>query len=269
MDEFALWRLTAQNDSTLHLRRGFLPFVLFMASGKGLKGLVMGNERSIDWRSAIRAGVYPVAFTAKMAGLPASTVTSWFRKTGGGRLPPAILTPFDEMDGPLLVPFLGLVEARFVAHFRMHGLSLQTIRKVAGKLRADYHFDHPFAKGRFRTDGKNVMMEFAADDGERRLLDIMTDELAFPSVVEPSLFDTVVYIEDVAATLHPLGEFPRVVIDPRFAFGRPVVENGHVPTETLAAAFLAEGNVEAVADWHGTDVESVTQAIGFEQRIAA
>jgi hypothetical protein len=113
------------------------------------------------------------------------------------------------------------------------------------------------------------MLEEAADDGERRLLDIMTDEWAFPNVVEPSLFKSVVYVDDLAVRMHPFPEFPNVVIDPRFALGRPVVEPGFVPTATLAAAYLAEGSVNAVAEWYGTRPAAVTQAVGFEQRLAA
>lgn len=112
-------------------------------------------------------------------------------------------------------------------------------------------------------------MEEAVSDEERRLIHIMTDQLAFPSAVEPSLFDTVVYVDDTAARLNPFDEFPNVIVDPRFALGRPVVEPGYVPTETLAAAFLAEGDLEEVAVTYGTESKSVTQAVAFEQRLAA
>ena len=60
-----------------------------------------------------------------------------------------------------------------------------------------------------------------------------------------------------------------MIIDPRFALGRPVVEPGYIPTDTLASAFLAEGNITEIADWYGTDTASVTQAVAFEQRLAA
>jgi len=204
-----------------------------------------------------------------LTGITNARVASWFRTRKGSALAPAIETPFPPVAGQILMPFLALVEARFVAHFRRHGLSLQTIRKAAQKLRVDQGISHPFAtQRRFRTDGKRVLMEEAADDGERRLLDIMTDEFGFPEVIEPSLFDTVVYVDDLAARMKFDG-FPNIIVDPRLAFGRPVVEVGHVPTETLAAAFLAEGDVNAVADWYKTDAASVTQALAFEQRLAA
>lgn len=224
----------------------------------------------MDWRTAVQEGVYPVAFAAKLTETTNARVASWFRTRDGSRLAPAIITPYEPLAGQIVMPFLALVEARFVARFRKHGLSLQTIRKVARKLRGTHNIAHPFAtERRFRTDGKRIMMEEAADDGERRLLDIMTDEWAFPDVLEPSLFDSVVYEDDLAVRMQPFPEFPDIIIDPRFALGRPVVERGYVPTDTIAAAYLAEGDVDAVADWYGTDAASVTQAVGFEQRLAA
>lgn len=223
----------------------------------------------MDWRVAVREGVYPVSFAAKLTGTANARVSSWFRAREGSRLAPAILTPFGQVDGQLVMPFLALVEARFVARFRKHGLSLQTIRKVARKLRETYRMDHPFAtECRFRTDGKRVMMEQATAEGERRIIDIMTDEFGFPDVIEPSLFETIVYSNDVATRI-TFDEYPEIVIDPRFALGRPIVTEGFVPTDTLAAAFLSEGDVDAVAEWYGTTPSGVTQAIGFEKRMAA
>ena len=224
----------------------------------------------MDWRAATRDGVYPVSFATKLTGTTNARVASWFRTRDGSRLAPAIVTHFDPVAGQIIMPFLALVEARFVANFRKHGLSLQTIRKAALKLRDKHKMEHPFAtEGRFRTDGKKVMLEEAVDAGERRLLDIMTDAWAFPDVVEPSLFESVVYVDDLAVRMTPFPEFPSIVVDPAFALGRPIVVPGNVPTDTLAAAYLAEGDVEGLADWYGTEVAAITQAVGFEQRLAA
>ncbi|UDL96278.1 hypothetical protein LGH83_08920 [Lichenihabitans sp. PAMC28606] len=211
-----------------------------------------------------------MAFAAKLTETTSACVASWFRAREPSRLAPAIVTHFEPVAGQMITPFLALVEARFVARFRKHGLSLQTIRKVALKLRQEHRLEHPFAtERRFRTDGKRVMMEEALDDGERRLLDIMTEEWAFPSVIKPSLFDSVVYSDDLAVRMRPFPEFPAIIVDPRYALGRPVAEPGCIPTSTLAAAYLAEGDVSAVAEWYGTDDAAVTQAVGFEQRLAA
>lgn len=91
----------------------------------------MQRTKTMDWRAALREGIYPVAFTAKLTGMTNARVASWFRARKGSALAPAIETPFPPVAGQILMPFLALVEARFVAHFRRHGLSLQTIRKAA------------------------------------------------------------------------------------------------------------------------------------------
>lgn len=238
------------------------------AARKGLK--MTPKQTTFDWRFAIQEGMYPVSFAAKLSGMTNARVASWFATSEGSRLAPAIITPFAPLAGQIVMPFLALVETRFVAHFRKHGLSLQTIRKAARKLRDRHHMEHPFATNtRFRTDGRKIMEEEAADDGERRLLDIMTDEWAFPNVVEPSLFESVVYIDDLAVRMTPFPEFPDVIVDPRYALGRPVVQPNCIPTATLAAAYLAEGDVDDVADWFGTAPAAITQSVGFEQRLAA
>ena len=229
----------------------------------------MSHANTMNWREAVQEGVYPVAFAAKLAETTNARVASWFKASNGSRLPPAILTPFQKVDRQMTMPFLALVESRFVAHFQKHGLSLQTIRKVAEKLREKHKIANPFAtETRFRTDGKRIMQEEAADDGERRLLDIMTDELAFPSVLEPSLFKSFVYADDVATRMTFDG-FPQIIVDPKYALGRPVVTNGHIPTATLTKAFLAEGDLDGVAAWFETDRNAVLQAVAFEQRLAA
>lgn len=223
----------------------------------------------MEWRAAVNEGIYPVSFAAKLTEMTNARVAAWFRERSRSSLGPAILTPYEPIKGQVVMPFLALVESRFVAHFRKHGLSLQTIRKVAKKLRQEHDLQHPFATNtRFRTDGRKIMMEIA-DDEEKRLLDIMTDEWAFQPMIEPSLFDSVVYVDDVAVRMTPFPEFPNVIIDPAYALGRPVVDNGFVPTRTLAAAYLSEGDLDAVADWYSVHPDLVTQAVGFEQRIAA
>jgi hypothetical protein len=145
--------------------------------------------------------------------------------------------------------FLDLIEARFVRHFDRLGLSPQSIRKVAGKLRERYHVDHPFATNkRFRTDGRKIFMEIVETDEERRILNLMNDNFEMGPVIEASLFENVLYADDLSYPWRPVRELPRIVLDPRYAFGRPVIEGAWVPTETLYRAFDAEKSLTLVAE---------------------
>jgi uncharacterized protein (DUF433 family) len=122
---------------------------------------------------------------------------------------------------------------------------------------------------RFRTDGKKIFMEIVETDEERKILNLMNDNFEMGAVIEASLFDSILYADDLAYRWHPARDLPRVVLDPKYAFGRPVIENIWVPTDTLYGAFEAERQVRAVADDFEIDVEAVNQAIAFEDRLRA
>lgn len=222
-----------------------------------------------NWRTAIKDGVYPVSFVEKLLSAKSGRVTAWLNPSKSGRLDAAINTPYGKIGKQRLIPFRGLVEARFIDHFRKHGLSLQTIRKASMKMRNDWGDLHPFANGRFRTDGKHIMLEASEDEGDRKLLNILTDEFVFPEIIEPSLFSTVIYIDQVAKKIIPFPDLKLVEIDPMFSLGRPTVTAGNIPTETLANAFRANAEVSEIADWFETTEQAVREAIAFENRLAA
>ena len=67
----------------------------------------------------------------------------------------------------------------------------------------------------------------------------------------------------------PLSECPNVIVDPRIAFGRPVIAPQFVPTEALFALWKAEdGNYRAIADWFHISRDQAEEAVEFEVRLA-
>jgi uncharacterized protein (DUF433 family) len=63
---------------------------------------------------------------------------------------------------------------------------------------------------------------------------------------------------------------PSIRLDPRLAFGRPIVVDGDriVTTERLAQAAKDEG-VDAASEWFCVTPSTVKQAADFEARLAA
>jgi uncharacterized protein (DUF433 family) len=86
---------------------------------------------------------------------------------------------------------------------------------------------------------------------------------------EESLFDNILYADDLAERWNPNSRTPRVVVDPKIAFGHPVVADAGVPTRCLFEAYLAEGSIDVVADLYKIDLEGVRQAVEFERRLVA
>ena len=60
-------------------------------------------------------------------------------------------------------------------------------------------------------------------------------------------------------------EFPRVIVDPKIAYGRPALEPVRVPTEVIFSSWKAEdGNYAAVADWFEIEEGLAREAVEFE-----
>src|ERR1700730_16159939 len=199
----------------------------------------MNAPTRIDWDEIGKIGLYPVTWAAKLIAENPNKVRSWIDGYPNSDAHPIIHRQLPPINGRTVLGFLDLIEARFVRHFDHLGLSPQSIRKVADKLRERHHTDHPFATNkRFRTDGKKIFMEIVETEEERKILNLMNDNFEMGTVIEASLFDAILYADDLASRWHPARrELPRVVLDPQYAFGRPVIEEAWVPTDTLYGAF--------------------------------
>ena len=91
-----------------------------------------------------------------------------------------------------------------------------------------------------------------------------------PDLMRPALEGRVVFNRGIAHYFEPYQDLPLVRIDPRIAFGRPVVIDGTSATPTAKLAEVAENEgVEAAADWYLVSSEAVRQAADFDHRLAA
>jgi hypothetical protein len=119
------------------------------------------------------------------------TPTARRPRSSGASCPP--------INGRTVLGFLDLIEARFIRYFDHLGLSPQSIRKVAEKLRARHDADHPFATNkRFRTDVRKIFGEIVGTEQELKILNLMNDNFEMHEVIEASLFDRILYADDLA-----------------------------------------------------------------------
>jgi uncharacterized protein (DUF433 family) len=175
----------------------------------------------------------------------------------------------DEDEHVLEVSFRDLIELRFVKTFRDAGLSLQTIRECFERAVEAVRDPRPFSTSKFRTDGKSIFLEITDKVREGKLLDLKRRQNVFHRIVEPSLHD-LEFDATVLARWFPLGTTRKsVVIDPARAFGRPILSDGGVPTETLAQAVKVEGSPERVAKLYELQVAAVRDACAFQTQLAA
>jgi uncharacterized protein (DUF433 family) len=207
---------------------------------------------------------------ARILGAHQAKVRSWiqgYSNSGATSIIHPQLPRFAEHK--LALGFLDLIDSKFVHHFTTLGYSPQTIRKVADRLRERHKVDHPFAmQKRFRADGRFIFEEIVEDDKEKQLLNLMNDNFELTGVVEQSLFDDILYIEDMAHQWTPIHKYQNVIINPHHAFGRPVVDEYFVPTDVLARAYLNEGGLDEAAEEFELPPELVREAVAFEHELA-
>jgi uncharacterized protein (DUF433 family) len=226
-----------------------------------------------DYR-LIGHGVYAVAEAARLIRVEARTIRRWLmgyrmKRGEGTRSSLPVLEPEHAFfDGVPAMSFLDLQEIRFVDAFVRHGVSWKTLRETHRDAQEILASKHPFATGRFLTDGRNLLLEMPRRMRDPGFLNIVRQQWEFRRIVSPFIKD-LDYEKDRILRWWPASGHRRVVVDPERSFGQPVVAREGVPTAILASAFAAEDSCDVVARWFEVSPRSVRAAVEFEQRLAA
>jgi uncharacterized protein (DUF433 family) len=219
-------------------------------------------------------GIYSVADAVQLTGAHPRQIHGWLQgysqRKGFEPAPPILHRQHDLRDGELALGFLDLLEVAFLhrisaaAKQRGHRLGWKGLRAAADTARRILGTEHPFAAKRIHTDGRAIFLEAQQATGDPALYDITSDNFAILDVLIDSFIATIEYEDDQPQRWTPDQRFPRILVDPRRAFGRPIEIETGAPVEALFDAWKAEGgNVEKVAAWYGTDREGVDQAVHF------
>ncbi|MGH7717675.1 MAG: DUF433 domain-containing protein [Steroidobacteraceae bacterium] len=227
-------------------------------------------------------GIYSRADAARLLGISAQRLrrwvggyTYWLRSatnTTRRARPALIQSDLPIVDDTLALSFVELMELRVVVRLLDLGVPLQRIRTAAGIAAKEFATQHPFASERVFTDGRQV---FAAVSGEAVAPDIVElprrkhTQLVSGRVFEPFLqeldFDKHTAL---AERWWPLGKGIPVVLDPRVAFGAPIVAGTSIRTRTIGS-LAAESPAEEIARAYHISRAQVRAAARFEKQIRA
>ena len=221
-------------------------------------------------------GLYTVKEAQRITGVPGHRIRRWitgydYSYQGSKHRSPMIWQPqLFAVDGRVTLGFHDLLEVRFVNAFVEQGVSLHKIRKATTVAAELLQQSHPFSTKRFKTDGQTLFLEMIEVTGEKWLLNLFSKQYQFQDVVWQCLYTGLDFSElDQATRWWPLSPKKRVVIDPRRAFGQPILNKNRIPTSVLAAAFAVEKSVSKVARWYDLPRKAVEDAVEFEQKLAA
>jgi uncharacterized protein (DUF433 family) len=220
---------------------------------------------------------YRLPEAAHYLRVPLSTLRSW---TGQaiqtwqelGPAPGLIKIP-DRNGEPPRLSFVNMVEAHVLSGIRyQHGVPLPAVRRAVDYLAKKFGSSHPLADEDLQPDGVNLFVERlgllnVSAPGQYAMQDILAALLRRVERDEHGL----------AVRLYPfsrrpalaadsgLAESPRsVVMDPRVAFGRPVLVGTGVTTLSIAERFDAGEEVEELAADYGRPAHEIFEALRCE-----
>ena len=214
---------------------------------------------------------YTLAEAARYARLPAATLRAWAlgrqypTSAGGGHFPP-LIRPASRQ--PALLSFSNLIEAHVLRSLRTeHGVSVKALRSALAyaeeALRIEQLLLRPELRaeaGRLFLDRYGELIELSASGqlAMRRVLEehlkrVEWDESRFPARLYP-------FVSAVAPS-----EERVIAIDPRIAFGRPVLLRRGVSTSAIADRIDAGETVEDIAADYDLGPAEIEQAAIYER----
>lgn len=223
-----------------------------------MKGMGQLDIDRIRWTPA-----YSFVEAAHYLNLPVSTLSSWFRGQTGFH--PVIRLDGRPGEG---LSFLNLVEAHVLAAIRReHRIPLQKVRRALDYVEHQLGLPRPLTSVRFETDGVDLLVREL-----EKLVNVSQDgQFEIEPVVRAFMRRIKRDPAGVPIKLYPFtrkavsnDEPQPVEIDPRIAFGRPVLAGRGVPTAVLADRFKAGDSLADLAQDYDTSPQIIEEAIRCE-----
>jgi uncharacterized protein (DUF433 family) len=170
-----------------------------------------------------------------------------------------------------VLSFINLMEALTLAGFRQIGVPMQRVRKALEYAARHTKADHLLASERILTDGKELFWEYQ----QRSASDVHLVNLSrggqkvFPEAVLRYLREMEWGRDRFASRWWP-GAAPAegiVVVDPRRAFGAPVIAGTGIRTEDVFSRFSAGESLEDLAGDYGLSLDQIQAAVRLEVRL--
>lgn len=221
---------------------------------------------------------YTPSEAARILGLPVATLKAWsFGQTnrthsGEVRKFHAVIRPADARHR--LLSFANLCELHVLSAIRRkHKVSLPKVRASVDYVKRKLGSERPLLDRDFKTNGIDLFVTHASTllnvsrQGQEALRGEFEHALAR---IERDRSGTPIRLFPYSRSSMADKNQPKtVVIDPRLAFGRPVISEVAVPTAIIIDRFRAGDSVTEMAGDYGVGKEEIEEALRFEQRLAA
>lgn len=219
---------------------------------------------------------YTISEVARYLCLPKSTLRSWALgrfypdRKGSQHLFMPVIRIADPDQG--MMSFMDFIEAHVLSAIRRkHEVKLETIRAAVTRIQQQNpDSKHPLAEVQFATVGKQLFIEEVG-----RLVSLSSEgQLGLRACLEDYLDRIDREPSGIAARLFPFSrkttDAPKkVTIDPRVAFGRPVITGTSIPTAAIHERWRAGESLLEIAQDYDRPPEDIDEALRWETLRAA
>jgi len=214
---------------------------------------------------------YTLAEAARYVRLPAATLRSWVlgrhypTADGSGEFPP-LIRPASRR--PPLLSFSNLIEAHVLRSLRTeHGVPVKALRSALAYAEKTLGIDRLLLRPELRANAGKVFLDRYGElieitaSGQLAMRRLFTEHL---KRVEWDSSRFPVRLYPFLSTATPSEARP-IVIDPRIAFGRPVVLRKGISTSIIAERVDAGESVDNIAADYELGPLEIEQAIVYER----
>ena len=199
---------------------------------------------------------YSIGEAARWLGLVPNTLRVWLRgqdyaTKGGTRRAKPVVHPAGK--APLGLSFWNLVECSVLFTMRkQHHVSLQKVRRALDYVARELGRERPLIDQEFSTDGVGLFVDHygklieASKQGQTAMREVLQAGLTRIERDEAGL----------ASRLFPWRSNPHeprlIAVDPRVAFGKPVLTQTRVPVDAIFDRYRAGDTMEHLAHDYGS-----------------
>jgi uncharacterized protein (DUF433 family) len=221
---------------------------------------------------------YRAAEAAHMLALPVGTLKAWgfgqdhHLESGRRKQFRPLIDAADSKHR--LLSFNNLCELHTLAAIRRHyRITMPAVRAALAYLQKQTSSHRPLLAAELLTNGASLFIQHAGT-----VIDVSHEGQASLSAdLERDLRRVARDARGIAVKLFPVtraapsvANQPHfVVIDPKLAFGRPILANAGVTTSVIQDRFLAGDSPREMAEDYRVDEADIWEALRFEQRLAA
>lgn len=244
-----------------------------------LPSLVQGHRQEPFFTATMQHAdqpAYRATEAAAILSLPVATVKTWafgqryISKAGVERKYQPLIKAAAPKDR--LISFTNLCELHVLAAIRrVHRIDMQNVRRSLNYVSGQLGVERALVAQDFLTNGIDLFVEKAG------LINVSREgQTALRGELEAGLQRIERDAKGGLVRLFPFTRLsastdqPRsVALDPRIAFGRPVLLSAGVTTQVINDRFLAGDSFAEMAEDFHVSVDDIAEAVRFENRLAA